>query len=125
MAELGQRHPGVTVSTTSALSAAEVVAMVAEGRCEVGVCGSAERPAGRGLVAHHLRDEEMLLVVAARAPAAPNRPPKASSMAASASARSGAITTPFPAASPSALITKGGTNRSSAAFASAAVSQTA
>jgi DNA-binding transcriptional LysR family regulator len=64
VAELARRHPGVTVSTTPALSAAEVVTMVAEGRCEVGVCGSAERPAGRGLVAYHLRDEEMLLVVA-------------------------------------------------------------
>ncbi|HEY2100327.1 MAG: hypothetical protein QOI50_6124 [Pseudonocardiales bacterium] len=63
VAELRERHPGVTVSTTSALSAAEVVAMVRDGRCEAGVCGSAERPAGRGLVAHHLRDEELLLVV--------------------------------------------------------------
>lgn len=64
VAELRRRHPGVTVSTTSALSAAEVVTTVAEGRCEVGVCGSAQRPAGHGLVTHHLRDEEMLLVVA-------------------------------------------------------------
>jgi DNA-binding transcriptional LysR family regulator len=63
VAELRERHPGVTVSTTSALSAAEVVAMVRDGRCEAGVCGSAERPAGRGIVAHHLRDEELLLVV--------------------------------------------------------------
>ncbi|TNC26973.1 LysR family transcriptional regulator [Amycolatopsis alkalitolerans] len=62
IAELRERHPGVLVSTSSALSAAEVVAMVVRGRCEVGVCGSAERPAGRGLVAHHLRDEEFLLV---------------------------------------------------------------
>jgi len=63
IAELRERHPGITVSTTSALSAAEVVAMVLQGRCEAGVCGSAERPAGRGIVAHHLRDEELLLVV--------------------------------------------------------------
>jgi DNA-binding transcriptional LysR family regulator len=63
VAELRERHPGVTVSTASALSAAEVVAMVLQGRCEAGVCGSAERPAGSGLVAHHLRDEELLLVV--------------------------------------------------------------
>ncbi|HWN36484.1 MAG TPA: LysR family transcriptional regulator [Pseudonocardia sp.] len=63
IAELCERHPGVTVATTSALSAAEVVAMVLQGRCEAGVCGSAERPAGRGLVAHYLRDEELLLVV--------------------------------------------------------------
>jgi DNA-binding transcriptional LysR family regulator len=63
VAQLRQRHPGVTVSMTSALSAAEVVAMVAQGRCEVGVCGSAERPGGRGLVSHHLRDEELMLVV--------------------------------------------------------------
>jgi DNA-binding transcriptional LysR family regulator len=62
IAELREHHPGVLVSTTSALSAAEVVAMVVQGRCEVGVCGSAERPAGQGLVAHHLRDEEFLLV---------------------------------------------------------------
>lgn len=62
IAELRERHPGVLVSTSSALSAAEVVAMVLRGRCEVGVCGSAERPAGQGLVAHHLRDEEFLLV---------------------------------------------------------------
>ncbi|GAA4670892.1 LysR family transcriptional regulator [Amycolatopsis dongchuanensis] len=62
VARLRQRHPGVLVSTSSAVSAAEVVAMVAQGRCEVGVCGSAERPAGQGLVAHHLRDEEFLLV---------------------------------------------------------------
>ena len=40
-----------------------------------------------------------------RAPAAPNRPPKASSIAASASPRVVAITTPLPAARPSALIT--------------------
>jgi len=63
IAELRERHPGVTVATTSALSAAEVVAMVLQGRCEAGVCGSTERPAGRGLVAHYLRDEELLLVV--------------------------------------------------------------
>ncbi len=63
VAELREHHPGVTVSTTSALSAAEVVAMVAQGRCEAGVCGSSERPAAPGLVAHHLRDEELLLVV--------------------------------------------------------------
>jgi DNA-binding transcriptional LysR family regulator len=63
IAELRERHPGITVSTTSALSAVEVVAMVRHGRCEAGVCGSAERPAGRGIVAHHLRDEEFLLVV--------------------------------------------------------------
>jgi DNA-binding transcriptional LysR family regulator len=63
IAELRERHPGITVSTTSALSAVEVVAMVLQGRCEAGVCGSAERPAGRGIVAHHLRDEEFLLVV--------------------------------------------------------------
>src|SRR5882757_10892120 len=63
VAELRERHPGITVSTTSALSAVEVVAMVRHGRCEAGVCGSAERPAGRGIVAHHLRDEEFLLVV--------------------------------------------------------------
>lgn len=62
IAELRERHPGVLVSTSSALSAAEVVAMVLQGRCEVGVCGHAERPAGQGLVAHHLRDEEFLLV---------------------------------------------------------------
>lgn len=59
---LRERHPGVLVSTSSALSAAEVVAMVLQGRCEVGLCGNAERPAGQGLVAHHLRDEEFLLV---------------------------------------------------------------
>ncbi|MET0132112.1 MAG: LysR family transcriptional regulator [Kibdelosporangium sp.] len=63
VAELREQHPGVVVSTSSALSAAEVVAMVLQGRCEVGVCGSAERPTGHGLVAHHLRDEEFLLVV--------------------------------------------------------------
>jgi DNA-binding transcriptional LysR family regulator len=63
VAELRERHPGVTVSTSSALSAAEVIAMVLQGRCEVGVSGSAERPTGQGLVAHHLRDEEFLLVV--------------------------------------------------------------
>ena len=62
IAELREHHPGVLVSTSSALSAAEVVAMVLQGRCEVGVCGHAERPAGQGLVAHHLRDEEFLLV---------------------------------------------------------------
>lgn len=62
VAELREHHPGVLVSTSSALSAAEVVAMVLQGRCEVGVCGHAERPAGQGLVAHHLRDEEFLLV---------------------------------------------------------------
>jgi DNA-binding transcriptional LysR family regulator len=62
IAELRERHPGVLVSTSSALSAAEVVAMVLQGRCEAGVCGSAERPTGHGLVAHHLRDEEFLLV---------------------------------------------------------------
>ncbi|MEW2507976.1 LysR family transcriptional regulator [Amycolatopsis sp. NPDC047767] len=62
IADLRERHPGVLVSTSSALSAAEVVAMVLQGRCEAGVCGSAERPAGPGLVAHHLRDEEFLLV---------------------------------------------------------------
>jgi DNA-binding transcriptional LysR family regulator len=62
VAELRVRHPGVTVSTSSGLSAAEVVAMVLQGRCEVGVTGSAERPTGQGLVAHHLRDEEFLLV---------------------------------------------------------------
>jgi DNA-binding transcriptional LysR family regulator len=62
IAELRRRHPGVLVSTSSALSAAEVVAMVMQGRCEVGVCGSTERPAGHGLVSHHLRDEEFLLV---------------------------------------------------------------
>ncbi|HEY3710977.1 MAG TPA: LysR family transcriptional regulator [Amycolatopsis sp.] len=62
VAELRERHPGVLVSTSSALSAAEVVAMVLQGRCEAGVCGSAERPSGQGLVAHHLRDEEFLLV---------------------------------------------------------------
>nr|WP_042180029.1 LysR family transcriptional regulator [Kibdelosporangium sp. MJ126-NF4]CEL14169.1 probable transcriptional regulator, LysR family [Kibdelosporangium sp. MJ126-NF4]CTQ88536.1 probable transcriptional regulator, LysR family [Kibdelosporangium sp. MJ126-NF4] len=63
IAELRERHPGVVVSTSSALAAAEVIAMVVQGRCEVGVCGNAERPTGRGLVAHHLRDEEFLLVV--------------------------------------------------------------
>jgi len=62
IAELRERHPGVTVSTSSAMSAAEVLAMVMQGRCEVGVCGNAQRPAGKGLVAYHLRDEEVLLV---------------------------------------------------------------
>ncbi|MTD57863.1 LysR family transcriptional regulator [Amycolatopsis pithecellobii] len=62
IAELARRHPGVLVSTSSARSAAEVVALVVRGRCEVGVCGSAERPAGPGLVVHHLRDEEFLVV---------------------------------------------------------------
>jgi DNA-binding transcriptional LysR family regulator len=59
---LREHHPAVLVSTTSALSAAEVVAMVLQGRCEAGLCGKTERPAGQGLVAHHLRDEEFLLV---------------------------------------------------------------
>ncbi|WP_328500715.1 LysR family transcriptional regulator [Streptomyces sp. NBC_00457] len=63
IAELRERYPGVTVSTSSAAAAAEVVAMVLQGRCEVGVCGSAERPTGQGLVAHYLRDEEFLLVL--------------------------------------------------------------
>ncbi|WP_189218583.1 MULTISPECIES: LysR family transcriptional regulator [Streptomyces] len=62
VAELRERHPGVTVSVSSAASAAEVVAMVAQGRCEAGVCGSAARPTGHGLTAHYLRDEEFLLV---------------------------------------------------------------
>ncbi|WP_326835473.1 LysR family transcriptional regulator [Amycolatopsis rhabdoformis] len=62
IADLRERHPGLLVSTSAAQSAAEVVAMVLQGRCEAGVCGSAERPAGPGLVAHHLRDEEFLLV---------------------------------------------------------------
>lgn len=62
IAVLRERHPGVTVGTWSAPSATEVVAMVLRGRCEAGVCGSAERPAGPGLIAHHLRDEEFLLV---------------------------------------------------------------
>lgn len=62
IAELRERHPGVLVSTSPALSAAEVVAMIVQGRCEAGVCGSVERPAGQGLVAHHLRDEEFLVV---------------------------------------------------------------
>ncbi|WP_033295627.1 LysR family transcriptional regulator [Amycolatopsis jejuensis] len=62
IAEMRTRYPGVLVSTSSALSAAEVVAMVLQGRCEAGVCGSADRPVGPGLVAHHLRDEELLLV---------------------------------------------------------------
>lgn len=62
IAALRRHHPGVTVSTSGALSAAEVIGMVVQGRCEVGVCGSAERPAGGGLVAHHLRDEEFLVV---------------------------------------------------------------
>ncbi|MFI9511058.1 LysR family transcriptional regulator [Nocardia sp. NPDC052566] len=62
IADLRERHPGVTVGTWSAASAAEVIAMVLRGRCEAGVCGSAERPAGQGLVAHHLRDEQFLLV---------------------------------------------------------------
>ncbi|QIS14500.1 LysR family transcriptional regulator [Nocardia arthritidis] len=62
IAQLRDDHPGVTVSTWSALSAAEVIATVLRGRCEAGVCGSAERPAGQGLVAHYLRDEDFLLV---------------------------------------------------------------
>ncbi|MFI7672419.1 LysR family transcriptional regulator [Actinophytocola sp. NPDC049390] len=62
VAALRDRHPGVMVSTRSALSAAEVVTMVLHGRCEIGVCASRERPAGRGLVTHHLRDEEFLVV---------------------------------------------------------------
>jgi DNA-binding transcriptional LysR family regulator len=62
VAALRDRHPGVMVSTRSALSATEVVTMVLHGRCEVGVCASRERPAGRGLVTHHLRDEEFLVV---------------------------------------------------------------
>jgi len=62
VAEMRTRYPGVLVSTSAALSAAEVVGMVLQGRCEAGVCGSAERPVGPGLAAHHLRDEEMLLV---------------------------------------------------------------
>lgn len=62
VAALRERHPGVLVSTRSALSATEVVTMVLHGRCEIGVCGSRERPAGSGLVTHHLRDEEFLVV---------------------------------------------------------------
>ncbi|MFG1797154.1 LysR family transcriptional regulator [Nocardia sp. NPDC049149] len=62
IAALREHHPGVTVGTWSAPSAAEVVATVLRGSCEVGVCGSAERPAGQGLVAIHLRDEQFLLV---------------------------------------------------------------
>ena len=62
VAALRERHPGVVVSTRSALSAAEVVTMVLHGRCEIGVCASRERPSGRGLITHHLRDEEFLLV---------------------------------------------------------------
>jgi DNA-binding transcriptional LysR family regulator len=61
VAALRERHPGVTVSVSSALSSTEVVATVSQGRCEVGVCGSAERPGGQ-LVAYHLRDEQFLLV---------------------------------------------------------------
>ncbi|WP_320785118.1 LysR family transcriptional regulator [Streptomyces sp. CRN 30] len=63
VAELRERHPGVTVSVSSAGSAAEVVTMVAQGRCEAGVCGSPVRPTGPGLTAHYLRDEEFLLVL--------------------------------------------------------------
>ena len=62
IAALHEQHPGVMVSTRSALSAAEVVTMVLHGRCEIGVCASRERPVGRGLITHHLRDEEFLLV---------------------------------------------------------------
>ncbi|MFI9511239.1 LysR family transcriptional regulator [Nocardia sp. NPDC052566] len=62
IAAMRKDHSSVTVSTWSARSAAEVIAMVLGGRCEVGVCGNAEQPAGQALVAYHLRDEEFLLV---------------------------------------------------------------
>jgi DNA-binding transcriptional LysR family regulator len=62
VAALREHHPGVMVSTRSALSATEVVSMVLHGRCEIGVCASRERPTGRGLLTHHLRDEEFLVV---------------------------------------------------------------
>ncbi|WP_063766904.1 LysR family transcriptional regulator [Streptomyces sp. NRRL S-813] len=63
VADLRERHPGVTVSVTPALSASEVVAMVLRGHCEVGVCGNSGPPAAQGLQARHLRDEEILLVL--------------------------------------------------------------
>ncbi|WP_190189063.1 LysR substrate-binding domain-containing protein [Streptomyces minutiscleroticus] len=56
VAELRERHPGVTAGVSSAGSATEVVAMVARGRCESGVGGSSARPAGHGPTAHRLRD---------------------------------------------------------------------
>ncbi|RJO74837.1 LysR family transcriptional regulator [Nocardia panacis] len=62
IARLRAEHPGVTVSTWSALSAAEVIATVLRGRCEAGVCGNAERPASQGLISHYLREEDFLLV---------------------------------------------------------------
>jgi DNA-binding transcriptional LysR family regulator len=80
VAELRQHHPGVVVSTSSALSAAEVIAMVLQGRCEVGVCGHAQRPTANRLVAHHLRDEEFLLVVPPGGLDDPGRPVTAESL---------------------------------------------
>ncbi|MCI2422517.1 LysR family transcriptional regulator [Saccharopolyspora sp. K220] len=63
VATLRDQYPGIVVSTTPAVSAAEVVAMVRSGVCEVGICGHNTNPAGKGIVAHHLRDEEILLVL--------------------------------------------------------------
>lgn len=63
VAELRAHWPGVVVSTSPGASAAEVVAMVRSGQCEVGICGHTERPAHRGLTARYLRDEEFLLIL--------------------------------------------------------------
>ncbi|MHB8293064.1 MAG: LysR family transcriptional regulator [Acidimicrobiales bacterium] len=63
VAELRETHPGIAVRILPAVCASEVVGMTQRGRCEIGVCGHAVPPTGDGLVAHHLRDEEFLLVL--------------------------------------------------------------
>lgn len=66
-------YPEVTMSIVAAASSAEVLALLRQGRCEVGICGQAERPEEPGVAAHPLGEMELLVVLPPSWPAVPGQ----------------------------------------------------
>lgn len=71
---LHETYPDVTMSVLPATSSVEVLALIRQGRCEVGLCGQPDRPEEPGLIAHLLRRMDLLLVLPPDWPA-PSRIP--------------------------------------------------
>lgn len=59
---LRHEHPGLTVSAIPTPNAAEVVAAVDKGRCELGLCGQLGRPIGRNIVTSTIGHDEVVLI---------------------------------------------------------------
>jgi DNA-binding transcriptional LysR family regulator len=57
----GTRFPGLTLSAHAAYGREQVLEMVRDGTCELGIVGAPPAPSARGLVTHRIETQEMCL----------------------------------------------------------------